>query len=69
MATSCCPKCGEHSFEQVDAIAEGAQFPVRFIQCATCGAVAGIADSPTILNKMNCIEDLLKKVMRKQEFV
>ena len=69
MATSSCPKCGEHSFEQVEATLERAQFAVRFIQCATCGTVIGVTDSVDVVSKMNRIEDLLKKVVKKQEFV
>jgi hypothetical protein len=69
MATSSCSKCGEHSFEQVEVTPERAQFPVRFIQCVTCGTVIGVTDSSNVLSKMHRIEELLKKVVKKQEFV
>lgn len=45
MPESMCPRCGSTKFEMVHADKiEGASRSVLFVQCAECGAVAGVLD-------------------------
>lgn len=55
MATSSCPKCGNHSFEMKEHLPHGSGFKVFFIQCSSCGAVVGVTDYynvPSLLEKI-----------------
>jgi hypothetical protein len=40
-----CPKCGSGSFEIKEAKIRGAGFPYNFVQCASYGAVLGVAEA------------------------
>lgn len=45
MAESTCVKCGSTSFEMVEANSiKGTDLKKKFIQCASCGGVVGVAD-------------------------
>lgn len=44
MAESTCPKCDCHSFEMVESTPKNAAWRYIFVQCASCGAVVGVAD-------------------------
>ncbi|MHB1407154.1 MAG: hypothetical protein ACYCV0_16400 [Desulfitobacteriaceae bacterium] len=45
MAESTCARCGSTKFEMMHADkVEGATRPFLFVQCAECGAVAGVLD-------------------------
>lgn len=55
MATSSCPKCGNHSFELKENFPDGSKFKVNFIQCRSCGTVVGLTDYynvPSLLEKI-----------------
>ncbi len=41
MASSCCPKCGNTSFEVAENTPKKANYRIWFIQCTSCGAVVG----------------------------
>ena len=54
MAMSRCPKCENSSFELKEASPRGSSYKFNFIQCASCGAVVGVADYwnvPILLEK------------------
>jgi hypothetical protein len=44
MAASTCVKCGNDSFEAVEAMPAGSEHPVTLVQCASCGGVVGVHD-------------------------
>jgi len=55
MATSSCPKCGNHSFELKQQTPNGSQFKFMFIQCSACGCVVCTTDYyniPSLLEKI-----------------
>jgi hypothetical protein len=55
MAVSNCPKCESTAFEIKAGEAKGSKHKLMFIQCASCGAVAGVTDYyniPFLLGKM-----------------
>ncbi len=68
MAISNCPRCEKSQFELVhqDNI-KGANQPMYFVQCASCGTVVGVTDfydTPALLEKIAKkvgIPDLLEK--------
>ena len=45
MATPRCAKCEGHAFERGRIVPLGEQREVAVLQCAHCGAVAGVLDS------------------------
>jgi recombinational DNA repair protein (RecF pathway) len=44
MALSSCPKCDSKRFEVTYSAPAGSGVQLRFVQCAACGAVVGVAD-------------------------
>ena len=44
MATSSCPKCGQHRFEIKENGPSGGAYKLMFVQCASCGTVVGVQD-------------------------
>ena len=57
MGTSTCPKCGNTSFECVEALNVQHLGPEHnFIQCAACGAVVGVLERQNIGVRLNTIE-------------
>ncbi|MDD2422264.1 MAG: hypothetical protein PHC60_08740 [Heliobacteriaceae bacterium] len=44
MAWSTCAKCGKSNFEMVEATPRNSAFKLLYVQCAICGAVAGVMD-------------------------
>lgn len=45
MARSTCIKCGNHQFELVECEPARANYKYNFIQCASCGGVAGVVEA------------------------
>lgn len=44
MATSSCPKCGNHTFEVKQNTPQQSRYVLLFVQCASCGTVVGVLD-------------------------
>ena len=62
MATSTCVKCGQSRFELHEASPGKAEFKFWYLQCTSCGGVAGLTEffnAGAILKRM---EDELKRV-------
>lgn len=56
MASSCCAKCGNLSFELKENAPQGSRYKLLFVQCSSCGAVVGVLDYDNIgavLRKQN----------------
>ena len=64
MARSTCPKCENTTFEMVENSPRNSQFKVMFIQCASCGAVIGVADYYNIGNQNVKTQEAIKKIAR-----
>lgn len=63
MATSKCGSCGGTEFEMVqqDAV-RGSRYKLMFVQCASCGAVAGITTHehvPTLIHGLTVLVNSL----------
>ena len=56
MSTSTCVKCGNHSFEMVEATPHGSNFKQNFIQCASCRGVVGLTDYYNIGQDLHDLE-------------
>jgi hypothetical protein len=44
VAQSKCPHCSSTVFQLIDAEPDNARFPLKFIQCAQCGAPVGVLE-------------------------
>lgn len=64
MASSSCPKCGNHTFEvqQVEPIRSA--YKLMFVQCTSCGGVIGVLDFFNIGAKLTKQDEALKKIAR-----
>jgi hypothetical protein len=62
MATSTCVKCGASRFETKEANPKGSPFKLVFVQCASCGGVAGVMDFYNIGQELQEIKKALKKI-------
>ena len=47
MAIATCARCQNQSFELQEAKVSGTRHRLMFVQCASCGAPAGVVDSHT----------------------
>ncbi len=64
MASSACPKCGNHTFELAENQPHHAHFKLWFVQCRTCGTVVGTMDYYQIGNKVRKIYDGIKAICK-----
>lgn len=62
MAASSCVKCGNGAFELKSATPKGSRFALAFIQCASCGGVAGVMDHFNIGARINELEEKLDRI-------
>ncbi len=73
MALSKCPHCNNTSFETKEVSPSGSPFSAIFIQCAGCGAPAGVMDFYNIGTLLNIqgakIEELLQKIDKLQHSI
>ena len=73
MAMSSCVKCGSHTFEIKAAEPKNATYKQIFIQCSSCGGVAGVVgyyDAGAILKEQQQeIADLKKTIRRIDQYV
>jgi hypothetical protein len=44
MATSTCVKCGKQAFEVKETTPSQSNYRLMFVQCSSCGGVAGVLD-------------------------
>ena len=64
MALPSCPKCNNHLFEIHQAEPSGSAYKLMFVQCSSCGAVAGVLDFFNIGAKLSKQDEALKKIAR-----
>ena len=62
MAASSCVKCGGFVFELKVAEPIHSAFKVCYIQCATCGGVAGALESINAGDELDKLEQRIKKI-------
>jgi hypothetical protein len=65
MALSKCPHCNNTSFEAAEVSPSGSPFKAIFIQCAGCGAPAGVMDFYNIGTLLNNQEVKIAELSRK----
>lgn len=44
MATSSCPKCGQHLFQMIEQEPGSAAYKYLYHQCSSCGTVVGVTE-------------------------
>lgn len=64
MALSSCPKCDSHSFEMKVVEPRDSNYKLNFVQCASCGAVAGVLDYFNVGARLAKQDEALKKIAR-----
>ena len=65
MASSSCPKCGNHTFEMQVVEPHGSNYKLNFVQCASCGAVVGVLDYFNVGARLAKQDEALKKIAQK----
>jgi len=64
MASSTCPKCGNHLFEIKEAEPYNSAFILMFVQCSSCGAVVGAVDYHNIGAMLEKQNEAIKRIAR-----
>jgi hypothetical protein len=64
MALSSCPKCGNHTFEMQVVEPHSSNYKLNFVQCAGCGAGAGVLDYFNVGARLAKQDEALKKIAR-----
>lgn len=57
-----CVKCGNNTFELVESSPLGSNFKFLFLQCSSCGGVAGVLDYLNIGSMLTEQNNLLRKI-------
>ena len=65
MASSTCPKCGNHSFELVEHEPTRSAWKYNYLQCASCGAVVGLTDFFNLGHMLELQAIAIKKIASK----
>lgn len=63
MAHSTCARCGGGTFEVKTIKAGNYNYAVHVLQCASCGAVAGVVDMDAY-NRIGNVEQMLIQVIK-----
>ena len=62
MAMSTCVRCGKHGFEMKEAEPSNSRFKVMYIQCTSCGGVAGVTEYLNSGFELTQIKEALKQI-------
>lgn len=66
MAASKCPNCSSTAFEVVEKLLPGMNYKFLFVQCVSCGSVAGVLEwarpEPALLKLQKTVEQLAKRM-------
>ena len=62
MAMSSCVRCGNHTFELRVGEPHHAVYKLFYIQCTSCGGVAGVTDYTSTSVEMKAIKVALKSI-------
>jgi hypothetical protein len=62
MPESTCVRCGNQTFELVESSPLGSNFKFLFLQCSTCGGVAGVLDYLNIGSILIEQSNLIRKI-------
>ena len=57
-----CVKCGNKTFELAESSPLGSNFKFLFLQCSSCGGVAGVLDFLNIGSMLTEQNNLLRKI-------
>lgn len=66
MAQSKCPNCSSNTFEGVNKRIVGINYPITFIQCASCGCVVGVLNTDVLGQHISNGVDALAKIISNQ---
>lgn len=67
MAATTCGQCKGSTFELVTQRPTNSQFPINFVQCASCGSVVGVLEEHNAGEVAYKLEGILKKIASKLE--
>lgn len=60
---SICPRCGNPGFEAVHRSPKNGNIGLVYIQCISCGAVAGVYPEALLRNEFRDISDKLDEII------
>lgn len=64
MARSTCVKCGNTNFEVARAEPRNSNYVLMFVQCTSCGGVAGVLEYENVGALLHRQNEAIKKIAR-----
>jgi hypothetical protein len=57
-----CSKCGNSYFELADQVPSGSNYKLKFVQCSSCNATAGVMDFYNLGQMLKEQQELLEEI-------